>query len=84
MNPAGFCVAIFPSLAETGREKNMNKYHLTLYSYCAIYVPVHPGRGPGHDGGFDGVDVAPAGLVKRSSGTRELEGRPVDTTVHAL
>ena len=28
---------------------------------------VHPGRGLGRDGGFDGVDVAPAGLVKRSS-----------------
>ena len=31
---------------------------------------------------IDGVDVAPAGLVKRSSGTREPKGRPVDTTVH--
>ena len=32
---------------------------------------------------IDGVDVAPAGLVKRSSGTREPEGRPVGTMVHA-
>ena len=32
---------------------------------------------------IDGVDVAPAGLVKRSSGTREPKGRPVDITVHA-
>ena len=32
---------------------------------------------------IDGVDVAPADLVKRSSGTREPEGRPVDITVHA-
>ena len=31
---------------------------------------------------IDGVDVAPAGLVKRSSGTRELTVGPVDTTVH--
>jgi hypothetical protein len=30
----------------------------------------------------DGVDVAPAGLVKRSPGTREPKGGPVDTTVH--
>jgi hypothetical protein len=32
---------------------------------------------------IDGVDVAPAGLVKRSSGTRELKGGPVGITVHA-
>ena len=32
---------------------------------------------------IDGVDVAPAGLVKRSSGTREPKGGPVDITVHA-
>ncbi len=31
---------------------------------------------------IDGVDVAPAGLVKRSSNTRELTVGPVDTTVH--
>ena len=28
----------------------------------------------------DGVDVAPAGLVKRSSGTREPKGRPLGIT----
>ena len=32
---------------------------------------------------IDGVDVAPAGLVKRSSGFREPGVRPVDTTIHA-
>ena len=32
---------------------------------------------------IDGVDVAPAGLVKRLPGTREPEGRPVSTMVHA-
>ena len=31
---------------------------------------------------IDGVDVAPAGLVKRTSNTRELTVGPVDTTVH--
>ena len=31
---------------------------------------------------IDGVDVAPAGLVKRPSNTRELTVGPVDTTVH--
>ncbi len=31
---------------------------------------------------IDGVDVAPAGLVKRTSDTRELTVGPVDTTVH--
>ena len=44
---------------------------------------VHPRRGLGRDGGFDGVDVAPAGLMKRSSGTREPKGGPVDITVRA-
>ena len=29
---------------------------------------------------IDGVDVAPAGLVKRSSGTREPKGRPLGIT----
>ncbi len=33
---------------------------------------------------IDGVDVAPAGLVKRSSGTREPEGGPVDITVQCV
>ena len=32
---------------------------------------------------IDGVDVAPAGVVKRSSGSREPRVRPVDTTTHA-
>ena len=31
---------------------------------------------------IDGVDVAPAGLVKRTSSTRELTVGPVDTMVH--
>ena len=31
---------------------------------------------------IDGVDGAPADLVKRSSNTRELTVGPVDTTVH--
>ena len=44
---------------------------------------VRSGRGPGHDGGFDGVDAAPAGVVKRSPDSRELGVGPVDTTVHA-
>ena len=32
---------------------------------------------------IDGVDVAPAGLVKRSSGTREPGVSPLDIKVHA-
>ena len=32
---------------------------------------------------IDGVDVAPAGVVKRSSYFREPRVRPVDTTIHA-
>ena len=28
----------------------MNKYRLTLIFLCASYIPVHPGRGLGHDG----------------------------------
>ena len=32
---------------------------------------------------IDGVDVAPAGVVKRSSYLREPGVRPVDTTIHA-
>ena len=32
---------------------------------------------------IDGVDVAPAGVVKRSSCFREPGVRPVDTTIHA-
>ena len=36
-------------------------YSLTIHSYYAICIPVHPGRGLGRDGGFDGVNVAPAG-----------------------
>ena len=43
---------------------------------------VHPGRGFGHDGDLDGVDAAPAGLVRRTLKTREPWAGPVDTTVH--
>ncbi len=32
----------------------------------------------------DGVDVAPAGLVKRSSGTREPEGGPLGITTQCV
>ena len=34
------------------------KYILTIDSYCSLYVLIHPRRGLGHDGGFDGVDMA--------------------------
>ena len=63
---------------------NKNKSLLTLYSYYAMCIPVHPGRGLGHDGGFDGVDVAPAGGVKRSSYSREPRSCPADTRIRAL
>ncbi len=33
---------------------------------------------------IDGVDVAPAGLVKRSSGTREPEGGPLGITTQCV
>ena len=33
---------------------------------------------------IDGVDVAPAGLVKRSSGTWELKGRPLGITTQCV
>jgi hypothetical protein len=53
----------------------MNKYPLTLYSYYAIMFLSIPEGVSVMTVIIDGVDVAPAGLVKRSSGTRELTVR---------
>jgi hypothetical protein len=48
-----------------------------------MHIPVHPGRGLGHDDGFDGVDVAPAGLVRRTPDPREFPARSAGTRTRA-
>ena len=54
-------------------------YNIVNKSLDTIFLctrgSVHPGRGLGHDGGFDGVDVAPAGLVRRSPGFSGVSGK---------
>ena len=63
---------------------NKNKYPLTLYSYYAIMFLSIPEGVSVATVIIDGVDVAPAGLVKRSSGTREPEGRPLGITTQCV
>ena len=48
-----------------------------------MYIPVCSGRGLGRDGGFDGVDVAPAGCARRTRGTREFPADPAGITTRA-
>ena len=52
-----------------------------IFLYAAIFLSIPEGVSV-MTVIIDGVDVAPAGLVKRTSDTRELTVGPVDTTVH--
>jgi hypothetical protein len=69
-------------------EFRLNGQNISFYSLTSIFLSTrnYPSIPEGVSVAtviIDGVDVAPAGVVKRSSYLREPGVRPVDTTIHA-
>jgi len=53
----------------------MSKYPLTLFSYYAMYVPVYPGRGLGHDGDHRWGGCGACGLSETNAWYSGAEGK---------